>query len=314
MKYIDLEYPYYYFEYKYNKDKYLELFNEKYATIYHSIPPDLNKYKLEKFDNTYFIIYTNFANEYKVNSLTDYFTEKVRVRCMFGKHISPFEYWSNNQQKIIKDCEKYFEIVNVHNIREIIYKNAKLCNNFRITVCSAVLQYFKPKKWLDISAGWGDRMISAILNGVHLYVAADPNLDLHPHYEKIRRKLLPENKRKNFIIHPTGFLEAPIMVNNFDIVFSSPPFFDLEIYSNYPDDSLTKFKDPRMWCDEFLIPSIIKSYNLLKKGGHLVLYFGSNNSYINRRIQELNIFMKYIGIIYFYEKTPRAMYVWRKET
>ena len=248
-----LEYPYYSLEYKFNKKKYISEFNKYKPEIYNTIPKQMNLQHLSKYDDAYFLIKTNYLNEQQINNLTDYFSEKVRIKCQFLGYSSPLEYWKKNKEQIIKDCINKFNSLTVHNLREVIFTETKLCNNFRITVASAVLQYFKPKSWLDISAGWGDRLISAILNKVELYVAADPNLELHPCYEKIINKLAEKSIRKNYQIHPTGFIEAQIVQKDFDIVFSSPPFFDLEKYSAYTYDSYTQFNTQRSWTDNFLI-------------------------------------------------------------
>jgi 16S rRNA G966 N2-methylase RsmD len=201
--------------------------------------------------------------------------------------------------------------LNIYNIRETIFFNTKLCNNFRITVALTILEYFKPKKWLDISAGWGDRLLSAIFYKIKLYVSCDPNLDLHPCYDNIIETFVPESKRKNFKIYKNGFLEAPITDKNFDIVFSSPPFFTLEIYSDFNENSVKQFATEKLWCDNFFVKSLIKAYNLLKKDGYMILYMGGSDYIMNKMHLLINI-MDYKGQIYFYEKFPRGIYVWKK--
>jgi 16S rRNA G966 N2-methylase RsmD len=311
-KYKKMEYPYYFYAYKFNKKEYMNEFNKYKPIIYRQIPSELSKYKLSKYNNSYFIIKSNYLQESFINDLSDYFTEKVRVKCQLLNFLTPLEYWKKNKDEIIKiSLQKYNEIT-ILTLSEIIYKNSKLCNNFRITVSSAVLQYFKPKSWLDISAGWGDRLISAIINKVDLYVSSDPNLELQPCYKNIINKLVPKTKRKNYIIHPTGFLEAPITQNNFDLLFSSPPFFDLEKYSTFTQDSFTQFKTQKSWTDNFFMKSLVKSYNLLKLNGFMVLYIGNFDNYMVEQLKKLDKIMKYHGIIYFYETKPRGMYVWEK--
>ena len=307
-----IEYPYYSLEYKFNKKKYMDEFEKYKPTIYNTVPRQINPSNIHKYEQDYFLIKTNYNDEQLINNLTDYFSEKVRVKCQFLGYVSPLQYWNKNKYQIIKTCQNKFNNLTIHNLRDIIFTETKLCNNFRITVASAVLQYFKPKSWLDISAGWGDRLISAILNGIELYVAADPNLELHPCYKNIINKLTSKQKRKNYQIHPTGFIEAQIKQKDFDLVFSSPPFFDLEKYSTFTYDSYTQFNTQRSWTDNFLIESICKAHNLLKINGYMVLYIGHNDEYAKNKIKKLNNIMKYHGVIYFYEKKPRGMFVWEK--
>jgi len=314
-KYMDLKYPYYKYLIEFNKKNILKMISEYIPTIYSTKPKNLNKFNLIKLNinnkNSYFIIKEDYLKTEKINSITDYFSEEIRVKCKFGDNLSPLDYWEKYKKDIIfKTLERYKE-VNIHYLRETIYYNTKLCNNFRITVAMSVLNYFKPKSWLDISAGWGDRLLSAIFTKIDLYVATDPNLDLHPCYQKMIDTFVVKSKRKNYILHKNGFLEADIKQKDFDIVFTSPPFFKLEKYSTFNENSITKYKNEKEWCDNFFINSLIKAYNLLKKDGYMILYMGGSK-YVMDSMHKLDKIMKYNGIIYFYEKTPRAIYVWQK--
>ena len=309
--YLLLEYPYLHLDYKFDKKKIVEAIKKFKPIVYNEIPDELKKYHIEKYNNSYFIIKDIFNETKNINNITDYFSESVRITCKFGNHLSPKEYWNKYKNNILdKTIEKY-KILNICNVREIIFEKTKLCNNFRISVALTILDYFKPSSWLDISAGWGDRLIASILCKLKLYVSCDPNLELHPSYNNIITSLVSKNKQKNYIIYKNGFLEAPIVQNNFDIVFSSPPFFDLEKYSNFPEDSIQNYKTEKEWCDNFLIKALIKAYNLLKLNGHIVLYVGGS-PYVMLKMHLLDKIMNYKGIIYFYEKNPRAMFVWEK--
>ena len=135
-------------------------------------------------------------------------------------------------------------------------------------------------------------------------------MDLHPCYKEIIRTLVPEEEQHRFIIYPTGFEVAELPDTKFDIVFSSPPFFTLERYSDHPDDSL-KYSTEDLWCTQFLWPSLIKAYTHLKRNGHMILYM-SGSSKVMSYLQQLNLIMKYKGVIYFFDTIPRAMYVWQK--
>ena len=314
-KYRDLEYPYYSLYKKFVKKNILEYIKEYKSNILYYKPEEFKNKNFSKFlfnnKKKYFFIKDNFIKSLNINSITDYFTEHIRIKCKFGNNESPLDYWKKNKEYILNETLKKYNDINIHLLREIIYYKTKLCSNFRIVIAMSILDYFKPKTWLDISAGWGDRLLSAIFCKLELYVATDPNLDLHPSYDKIKKTFLTEKKRNNFIIHKNGFLEANIKESNFDICFTSPPFFTLEKYSNYNENSLSKFKTEKEWCDNFLIKSLIKAYNLLKENGHMILYMGGSE-YVMKSMHKLDNIMKYKGIIYFYEKLPRAIYVWQK--
>jgi hypothetical protein len=309
--YINLEYPYYNLYYNLDKKKILKDIKNFIPEIYFNKFNQLKNMKIEKYKLNYFIIKDIYTKTAHINDITDYFSESIRVKCKFKKYLSPYEYWNKNKKDILnKTLEKYKKL-NIYNIRETIFFNTKLCNNFRITVALAILQHFKPKKWLDISAGWGDRLLSAIFNKIKIYESCDPNLDLHPCYQNMINTFLPESKKKNFIIHKNGFLEASFINKNFDIVFSSPPFFTLEIYSTHSENSVKKHSTEKDWCDNFFVKSLVKAYNLLKKDGYMILYMGGSE-YVMNKMHLLDKIMDYNGQIYFYDTSPRGIYVWKK--
>ncbi len=312
--FLKLEYPYYSLYTKLNKKDILNKIKEYKPTIYNNVPNNLknSKFHLQKFNGNYFIIKEDYLKTLYINNITDYFSEINRVKCKFGNYPIPLDYWTNNKKDIIQKTLQKYHKVTIHNLREIIYQNTKLCNNFRITVGMTLLNYFKPKSWLDMSAGWGDRLLSAIFCKIKYYEATDPNLDMHSCYNSMIETFVPKTRHKNYIIHKNGFLEANIKKTNFDIVFTSPPFFTLEIYSKHNENSVVKFSTETDWINNFLIKSLIKSYNLLKAGGHMILYMGGSKEVMSAMYKLSNI-MEYLGIIYFYEKTPRGIYVWKKK-
>ena len=312
--YLKIEYPYYRLGYIYNKKQYMDALKKMSINIHNNFRN--NSKKLEKYNsNKYFIIEDKWHDNLEINNLTDYFSEHIRITCRFLNKMSPKEYWDRNKRFII---QKTLTDLTLDNVREQVYSsmihnNIRLCNNFRISLCLIVLNYFKPTTWLDISAGWGDRLISAILYKIKLYVATDPNLDLHPCYTNIINTLATPAKRKNYIIYKNGFLEATLPNKKFDIVFSSPPFFDLEKYSTFEENSLKLGSTEQEWCENFLVKSIIKAASYIKSKGHMLLYMDGSHYTLRRMHEELNKIMKNKGVIYYKDGKYREIYVWQKE-
>ena len=201
-----------------------------------------------------------------------------------------------------------------------MYIRNKPCNNFRISVCLEVLKLFKPKKWLDISAGWGDRLLSALLYSqlntqFKLYCGVDPNPCLHPYYQEMIKTFNPVGK-KEYILIKDGFETASLPDTKFDLVFSSPPFFDLEIYSTSNANSLVKYKGEDGWFNGFLMPSLYKSEEYLEQGGHLVLYMGESQGtkYIPKMIELMDARMQNIGMFYYTDGAKiREFFCWQKK-
>lgn len=257
----------------------------------------------------------------KLNELTDYYTEPVRIQCSFKGNPAPLDYWTKNKEKIMKKAEEKYGNTDIEALRETMYSDIRLCNNFKISVALSILNYFKAERWLDISAGWGDRLIAAAIYGVKEYVAADPNLTLHPYYRRIIRDLVPKEQRDRYTIYKTGFEDIAVPDNHFDIVFSSPPFFDLEVYSKHEDDTLIKYANmdgkvtEQSWISKFFIPSLEKCVRALKTDGHMILYMGGSDKIMKTMLDTLrDAGLKHKGIIYFYSGQLRGMHVWKKET
>jgi tRNA1(Val) A37 N6-methylase TrmN6 len=297
---IDLEYPYYKYFYKLNIQNIKNIVKKFKINISTEKILDAQKYK-----NKYYIIIDNFNDNYELNTLTDYFTENIRVKCKFANYISPLEYWNKNKNNLIQKSN------NIYQLRELIFQQTKLCNNFRISVILTILKKFKCKKYLDISAGWGDRLLGAILHKCKIYCSVDPNEELHIHYQEIINTFLDKNKQKNYILINDGFETAKLPDIKFDLVFSSPPFFLLEKYSKNKNDSTIKYTNEKLWCNNFLLVSLYKAINHLEKNGHLILYI-HYSKYVKEILDKINNIMEYQGIIYFYENKLRGMYVWKK--
>jgi hypothetical protein len=319
-------FPWYANEYKFNLSRIKDIVSRRNSQlkIYTKSPAnEYPSYRGEKFlafnkTNAYYIIKTPWESNLELNYLTDYFTEKCRMNCQFGKSPSVLEYWKKNYQMIQHRLRKANKAMNNYNVREEIYAMNRLvfCNNFRISLCLDVLDIFKPKKWLDISAGWGDRLISALLSPhIEVYCGVDPNPCLHPGYKSIIKHLNPAGSKQCFLIQD-GFETAVLPDIKFDLVFSSPPYFNLEVYSNSQADSITQYDNVDAWFNGFLMPSIKKSIAVLAPGGYIVLYIAEAHDevkYIPRMLEETDKLATNAGRFYYTDgKRIREFYCWRK--
>lgn len=260
------------------------------------------------------IIQASWHQTEELNSLTDYFSEQCRIQCHFKNNQSPLEFWNTHQSQLLA---KLPPSPTITDIRELIYNSIRLCNNFRIPVALTIIKMFKATKWLDISAGWGDRLLSALLSpSIEFYCGADPNACLHPHYAEMIATFRPPSQRKNFVLIEDGFIEAKLPLGiTYDFILSSPPFFDLEAYSNSPNNSLVKNPTADQWFSNFLIPALAKSISYLEPNGHLVLYMGDSNNtnYMGAMIKFLNSLLSSRGAIYYQDgKTIRELLVFSK--
>lgn len=260
-------------------------------------------------------------NKYReLNAITDYFNERCRIKCKRKNEISPLEYYEKNKEDIDK-------ILDLHKRRKIIL-NQKPCTLFRITVAMQILKYFKAERWLDMSAGWGDRLIASILMNLKYYTGVDPNPCVHNGYEKIRKAFGVSKEKFNTILSP--FEEVELDNKKYDLFFSSPPFFDKEIYidknkEHSENQSYHKYSNVDDWVNLFMIKSIKLALKNLDKNGHIVLYiedpYEENDGYVKKFIEKMKEIkeVEYIDVFYYIYSdmldklnSARTMFVWKK--
>lgn len=333
-----IDYPLYKYYYKPDVNKIYKL-SKFYKNKFVFNKPDEIKYKINKtcinvfkpygnFKNYSFVlIEDNYEDNKELNYLTDYFTLEERVKANFINNPSPIDYYNKHK----KDIEEYLKSKDIHEIKTLddyytfdkyMFDNVRFTNNFRISIILRVLDIFKPKKWLDISAGWGDRLISAILYPtVKCYNSTDPNLSLHKHYLDIIKFF--NVSKKHYQIKKKGFEDLRLKDNYYDLVFSSPPFFDMETYSNNKNDSLIKYPSELKWYNDFLIVSLLKSFKALKNNHFLVLNisFYKKSKYLSKDklISDITKYnhIFHCGSIYYYNKEnwkPREFIIFKKQT
>jgi len=300
----------------YNKNVYKDLskFNEK---------------NFSKLNNEYVIYKLNYKNEMYLFDLTDLFSEKCRIKCKYSfNKLSPYDYFKTNKNKIIFDLKKNNKEINRDNIRNAIYGPMKDtndfyhrqlgCTNFKLTFILTILDYFKPKAWLDLSAGWGDRLLGALIYDIDYYCGIDPSDCMNEIYPKMIEKFGP-SKQKNYEIIKSGSEDVKL-TREFDFIFTSPPFYDFEIYNNEDDQSINKFNTYDKWMKNFMFKSIKNGWDVLKKGCYFALYiqYKSNNKPFFEPINEYitnELKGQFSGSMYFYwddYQKLRNLYVWQK--
>ena len=124
---------------------------------------------------------------------------------------------------------------------------------------------------LDTSCGFGARMSGVLLNdpSYHFtYLGIDPNTKLQE-----RLNEMGEFYKKHKLTNGTYDLRCqgsevfiPEWVGKADVMFTSPPYFDLEVYSNEETQSLS-YGSYHNWVKYFVQPTVINIYKYLKPGG-----------------------------------------------
>ena len=185
----------------------------------------------------------------------------------------------------------------------------KECSLYPFPIGMEVIKMFKPKRWLDPTAGWGDRLRVAIASGVE-YVGVDSNRSMKEAYKAIIDDKAGGNYEKYQV--KSGKFQNVKIEGTFDLVFTSPPFFTVEVY-----EGMTEWSDVEHFMKEFLRPFLRKSHKHLEKNGHLVLYIEDRpeDSFIDLMKEYIKLAfddMKYEGAFYYQGTKLRPYYVWKK--
>lgn len=174
---------------------------------------------------------------------------------------------------------------------------------------------------LDFSAGWGDRLIGALAAGVDRYFGADPNLDLKAGHDAILHRFSPDQSSQStfqVVYEPFQSVALPAG-ETFDLIFTSPPFFDFEIYTARAGQSVISHPRLSDWLVRFLCFSLRKSWAVLTTGGHMVIHM--SDVYKTRVCEAMNLYCQgylegatYRGMLGSAGGNGRVrpMWVWRK--
>lgn len=291
-----------------------------YRTDYYKKKPLYGNMKLH---NVYYLLNGKFTyliydvRDYQLYMLSDMFNDECRVHCTFGKHISPYEYYQKNRKFINRKLvEKKIEITPL-NIREEIYLNHQECSTHNPLIIRHFIEKINAKNVLDMSSGWGDRLIGALLADVDYYLGIDPNACLHPNYQKMIQLFQPLTKNKGkYQMIEDGFqnvdLEKIAPEIYFDLIYTSPPYFDYEIYTKAGPQSINSLNSEDSWLENFIYPSMIKCLSKLRNNGYLILYFSQEKgkSYIEKWFQWMKKLngVYYIGNIFYGDANLRHLH------
>ena len=140
-------------------------------------------------------------------------------------------------------------------------------------------RYFQDKdlskiNCLDTSMGFGSRMSSVLLSGAN-YCGFDPNKEL---FKKLveykiflqKNNVINENQRCGLYCHGSEQFR-PELENLFDVSFTSPPYFNLEKYSDDESESTKNYNNYELWLQCFVKPTIENTYRYLKIGGYAMI-------------------------------------------
>ena len=170
--------------------------------------------------------------------------------------------------------------------------NYKIATTFMPGYAKAIYEHYQAQSGLPVSAGWnvldpcagwGDRLVGAASSSVVTkYVCFDPNTTLRPGYAALMKlyghactEVGPQGLKFNngFECRTQPFEVGALALpdNSFDVVFTSPPFFDYEMYN--PDNP--QYVD---WIKEFYVPLFVQACRCVKPGHFVCIHIGDTSA------------------------------------
>lgn len=210
------------------------------------------------------------------NKSVNYFTqfERLNTRGRFGKYRFSYYYFVMNQdfylqkrsfKKIVED-ERY-HINNRYKLLQQLY--ALYCHQpmiFKPYSAIDVLLMLDKFKILDFTMGWGGRLIGACCCDAESYVGIDMNVNLIKPYTDMCEMVKNNGCNTQIQLFFQDALEVDYSMFDYDIVLTSPPYYNAELYNN-----CNTYSNKKEWNDNFYKPLIKKTWEHLQPNGYYCL-------------------------------------------
>jgi len=253
----------------------------------------------KKFESRYHYKY-EFLDEYVElcnigNKASDYFQQRNRFMCDSINAPSPYRTWKSERFRMTLLNALWtlkFREVNNDRLRSAIALRKYISSQFKPSVAKYVYDRFGGSKVLDFSSGWGDRLAGFYgSKNTQSYIGIDPNAKVVEKYEEQIKLYEQQGVHKM-----TRIIQSPaedVNLNSkstgdydmFDLIFTSPPYFDIERYTQEGNQSWKRFKKLDGWLNEFLFKSIGYFWNRLQTSGHLIINI--SDVYCHHQIQKI---------------------------
>ena len=135
--------------------------------------------------------------------------------------------------------------------------------------------YSANKQVLDPCAGWGNRLCAAASLGFD-YTCIEPSTKTVTALKDIRDKLYGFGVKSEIVIKKSIAEDSSNYIEGFyGCSITSPPYFNLEEYSNEDTQSYKRYTVYPDWCEKFLYPMVMNVYRSLCRGGYFIINVGN---------------------------------------
>lgn len=256
-----------------------------------------------------------FKRDNKGNNASNPFHIETRWKVDWTRMPSGWKTWQTVKgiKTIVRayyTLDKVLLKVDLQTLRMATTLRKYVASQFKPSIAKAFYDYFGSVNVLDFSAGWGDRLAGFYCGETTShYVGLDPNTLNHPNYQrqvefyKKHQTFFEEEKYVDMFCCPAeDFTDYDLYNDYFDTIFTSPPYFDVEKYSDEDTQSYKRYKTIDSWNENFLHETLRLIIPTLKKNGILAVniadvYHESVKGYVDIT-NAMNDYIKSQGLKY----------------
>ena len=188
------------------------------------------------------------------NSLRDRFLDDAKLRRAIR---ICFEFREGNRLVYPTAIRRALELVTGENIQNFKAQNAR-----------AIVEHCCPVLWgrvYDYSCGYGGRLLGVTSSNLQFeYVGVDPNTDTVNNL-RLLNEFIELAGGTPGEIHQS--VSEEFVPENIDCAFSSPPYFNLEKYSDEPTQCMNQFDSLDNWFEGYVAPTMQNIHQGLNDDG-----------------------------------------------
>ena len=215
------------------------------------------------------------------NSASNYFQQINRWKVDAAYSPGPARSWTSLRSMISLSKAFYtlkFKKIDKAAVRSALSLRKYICSQFKPNVAKALYDMYGAKTILDFSAGWGDRLCGFYASDkAETYIGIDPapnNHDVYKQQSEFYSKQLgwfDTKKSVHLYEAPAEDWDNSEWIGKVDLIFTSPPYFDTERYSNDDKQSWVRYKNIDSWNKNFLHKALDNVWATLKPGGTMII-------------------------------------------
>ena len=270
------------------KDKIFSYYREQ-GFPYYDIPLEkqiLDLYKLVEYSKNNSILHddgeTLKQTMHCLGLCWVYHPHAWNVRC--NRLRTPLEAFEDDDifKKVINKRLKNGTYISDSGIRKMLktYTGTQGVSNFRPSVAKWIYDTYSGDGvvW-DMSCGYGGRLVGALLSDkVKRYIGTEPQSETVKGLGKMLDNFSSYFPKEVFI-NQLGSEDFTPDYKSLDLCFTSPPYFNTEVYGDSQYQSCNRYITKESWLNDFLGKTIKNCYYGLKDDGTLIINIANVRPY-----------------------------------